>query len=228
MDLLKYKALKEERAKAAAMATKRLRAFCKNCRKSIKACYCAHIKPFSTGAKFVVLIHPKEHRKRVRVGTGRLTHLCIKNSELIEGIDFTNNEAVNRIIKDDSNWPMVLYPGPQAIDVSHEGAQKLEQAVPIGKNLVIFVIDGSWFCAKKMLRVSHNLQKLPQIKFSPPHESIYQFRRQPKAICFSSIESVHFMIDQLQESQRWRSDSGYDNLLAVFKVIIRQQLAHLC
>lgn len=162
------------------------------------------------------------------MGTGRLTHLCIKNSDLIEGVDFTHHEAVNAIVNDESNWPVVLYPGPAAIDITKDGARKLDAVVPLGKKLVVFVIDGSWFCAKKMLRVSLNLQTLPQLKFAPPHKSIYGFRRQPKAICFSSIESVHFVIKQLQDSSRWRSDAGFDNLLEVFKVIIRQQLSHLC
>lgn len=200
------------------------RAVCRKCRKAESTCYCSRLRPFAAGPRFVVLIHPKEHRKRV--GTGRLTHLAISNSELIEGVDFTQNERVNRILADPENWPLVLYPGQGALDITEGAAAKLEAAVPHGRKLVVFVIDGTWFCAKKMLRVSANLKKLPQLCFLPPHESRYQIRRQPGEICFSTVEAVHFVIDQLAQSRRWQSEPGYDNLLEVFQYMVGQQISH--
>ena len=40
-----------------------------------------------TRTKFVILMHPYEH-KRVKANTGRLTHLCLADSELHLGIGF--------------------------------------------------------------------------------------------------------------------------------------------
>lgn len=225
MDLKTYQANRASRLEALADARSQGRAICRRCRKSAGTCYCARIKPFATGARFVILIHPKEHRKRV--GSGRLTHLCISNSTLLEGVDFTRNATVNEILADPASFPVVLYPGPKAVDITEGAAEKLEALVPHGRELVVFIIDGSWFCAKKMLRVSANLKALPQIRFTPQSRSIYQIRRQPKAICFSSVEAVHSVIGWLNASRRWRSEPGHDNLLEVFRFMIDQQLAHV-
>lgn len=201
------------------------RPLCLTCRKSASTCYCSRIRAFDAAPEFVILIHPKENRKRV--GTGRLTHLCLSNSVLLSGVDFTRNEAVSRILADPGNWPVVLYPGPAAIDVSRGAAATFEELVPRGKKLVVFVLDGSWSCAKKMLRVSANLRQLPQIRFDPPHRSTYRIRRQPRDICFSTVEAVHFMIDQLGASERWKSGAGHENLLEVFRHLVERQLSHV-
>ncbi|MEW6058086.1 MAG: tRNA-uridine aminocarboxypropyltransferase [Bdellovibrionota bacterium] len=225
MNLNEYRLRKQRRAEVQAQAFKKMRLACLSCRKTLSTCFCSRVKPFESAVRFVILMHPKESRKRV--GTGRLTHLCITNSALFEGVDFTNHAAVNGILSEEQSFPVVLYPGPQALDISTEGAIKAEGFVPLGKQLVVFVIDGSWFCAKKMIRLSKNLGKLPQIKFLPPHESIYQIRKQPNAICFSTVEAVHFVIDQLRTSKRWQAQDEHSNLLECFKFMIKNQLSYV-
>jgi len=42
-------------------------------------------------------MHPKEYRKE-KNGTGIMTALQLENSEIIVGVDFTNNDRVNEII----------------------------------------------------------------------------------------------------------------------------------
>lgn len=200
-----------------------MRTICRRCRKALSTCYCAQLRPFTAAPRIVVLIHPKENRKRV--GTGRLTKLCIENSTLIEGINFTSDAAVNALITDEKNFCVVLYPGKNAVDVSKGAALKLDALVPTGKELVLFILDGNWFCAEKMLKISENLRALPQIKFTPPHPSIYAIRRQPEAFCFSTVETVHFIIDELGKNPRWRGEGGHGNLLEVFRYMINQQLA---
>lgn len=218
MDLKTYRAKQAVQKQIASLSTHR--ALCRKCRKASLTCYCKHIEPFTSKPQFVILIHPKENRKRV--GTGRMTHLCISNSVLIEGVNFTNNDTVNQIIQNPGNWPVVLYPGKDALDITKNARSKLEAFVPPNKKLVVIVIDGSWPCAKKMLKMSSNLQKLPQICFVPPHRSIYQIRRQPRDICFSTVEAVHLIIDQLGGKSQ-----EHENLLAVFRVMIAQQLDHV-
>lgn len=217
-----YLALRARRREAEAAALPRRRPICPTCHKAARTCYCQHIRPFATGPRFVLLIHPRESRRRV--GTGRLTHLCIRNSSLIEGIDFTRDPAVNALLADPANWPVVLYPGPDALDVGAGGAGRLESVVPPGRRLVVFVIDGSWATAKRMLRESANLRPLPQVRFTPPGRSIYQIRRQPDDACLSSLEAVHHLIGLLNASPRWRSEPGHDNLIDVFRHMIDQQL----
>lgn len=220
VDRAAYLARREQQGRR---AEPRVRTVCPVCRKAANTCYCAHIRSFNAGPTFVILIHPKENRKRV--GTGRLCHLCIRNSELIAGIDFSGDARVREILADPTKWPVVLYPGPNATDIGEAGGATLAASVPAGRQLVIFVIDGSWACARKMLRLSANLRALPQIRFNPPSRSIYQIRRQPKDLCLSSLEAMHFVIEYLNGTARWRSEPGHENLLEVFRLMIAQQLA---
>ena len=55
---------------------------------------CDMIIPADTGIKFVFLMHPKEayHQK---TGTGRLTNISLCDSEIIIGIDFSENARLN-------------------------------------------------------------------------------------------------------------------------------------
>ena len=59
-------------------------------------CWCGSIHPMATRTKIVILIHPKEWKEQ-RTGTGRLTHLCLADSELIMGVDFDTDERPCRI-----------------------------------------------------------------------------------------------------------------------------------
>jgi len=42
-------------------------------------------------------MHPKEYKKE-KNGTGHMTQLQLENSEIIVGVDFTNNKRVNEIL----------------------------------------------------------------------------------------------------------------------------------
>ena len=68
------------------------------CWRSWALCWCASITPMATRTKFVLLMHPKEFKEE-KAGTGRLTHLCLPNSELHMGKGFDGHEAVQALIK---------------------------------------------------------------------------------------------------------------------------------
>ena len=70
---------------------------CYRCFRPVKACLCKHITPIDTGIKFVFLMHPKE-AYRQRTGTGRLANISLIDSEIIVGIDFTDNARLNELI----------------------------------------------------------------------------------------------------------------------------------
>ena len=71
----------------------------------------------ATRTKFVILMHPYEF-KRIKANTGRLTHLCLADSELHIGDTFDQHEAVQALINDPKNHPVLLYPGRDALDLS--------------------------------------------------------------------------------------------------------------
>ncbi|MFA6047120.1 MAG: DTW domain-containing protein, partial [Phycisphaerales bacterium] len=72
-----------------------------------------------TRTQFVFLMHPKEF-KQEKAATGRLTHLCLAHSRIVCGIEFDRNEAVQELIRDPANFPVLLYPGRDAINLTPE------------------------------------------------------------------------------------------------------------
>ena len=71
----------------------------------------------TTRTRFVFLMHPKEF-KHEKAATGRLTHLCLSQSRIISGVGFDENEEVRELIEDPANFPVLLYPGREAVNLS--------------------------------------------------------------------------------------------------------------
>src|SRR3954468_17094202 len=80
-------------------------------------CWCPSIQPMETRTKFVFLMHPKEFKKE-KAATGRLTHLCLAESEIHMGIGFDQHESVQALINDPQNLPFLVYPGRDAVNLS--------------------------------------------------------------------------------------------------------------
>ena len=149
----------------------------------------------ATRTKVVFLMHPKEYKEQ-RTGTGRLTHLCLADSELIMGIGFDDHQRVQELIRDPGNLAMLLYPGLEA-RVLPDGLPATELG---GRRLVVFVLDGTWSCARKMLRVSPSLQRLPRLVFPPAAPSRFVIKQQPQVGCLSTLEATHELLLALERA----------------------------
>ena len=149
-----------------------------------------------TRTKFVILMHPYEH-KRVKANTGRLTHLCLRDSELHLGIGFDDHEAVQALINDPKNYPVLLYPGRDSRDLS-KGELRADELA--GRRLVVFLLDATWRLVRPMLRTSLSLQRLPRIMFSHAAPSRYIIKRQPEPGCLSTLEAAHELLVALDRS----------------------------
>ncbi|WP_374031430.1 tRNA-uridine aminocarboxypropyltransferase [Bdellovibrio bacteriovorus] len=221
MNLKQYQERKTQQQSGPAM-----RPLCYSCLQPGKACYCHAIQRFDPGISFVLLIHPIEVRRRI--ATGRMTSLCLDNSHLISGQDFSENSQVNALIKDPANHCVILYPGADSSDLSVMNQTARNSLVPDGKRLTVFVIDGTWATAKKMMRESRNLHALPKICFSPDKPSGFRVRKQPRELCYSTIEAVHQTIDLLGGALGLDlTRRPHDNLLDVFDLMVERQLLHL-
>jgi DTW domain-containing protein YfiP len=150
----------------------------------------------ATRTKFVFLMHPYEH-KRVKANTGRLTHLCLADSELHLGIGFDEHEAVQALINDPKNFCVLLYPSRDARDLSKG---ELHAADFAGRRLVVFLLDATWRLVRPMLRTSLTLQRLPRIMFSGAAPSRYRIKRQPEPGCLSTLEATHELLLALERS----------------------------
>ncbi len=160
-----------------------MRPTCVECRKPEEACLCSYIENISTQTRFVILMHPKEYKKE-KVGTGRVTHLSLKNSEIIVGVDFTEDKRVNELLL--SSNCFLLYPGRKSISLSSKDTRDYFDK----KDNTIFIIDGTWACAKKMMRKSVNLHNLTRISFDSNIKSKFDIKHQPESYCLSTMESV--------------------------------------
>jgi DTW domain-containing protein YfiP len=160
-------------------------------------CWCPSITPMATRTKFVFLMHPKEF-KQEKAGTGRLTHLCLAGSELHVGVGFDEHEAVQALLRDPANFPMLVYPGAQARNLSRGDLR----AADLGeRRLVVLLLDGTWAAARKMLKLSPTLQRLPRLMFTPTAPSRFVIKQQPQAGCLSTLEAAHELLLALERSE---------------------------
>lgn len=194
------------------------RATCYTCYRPVISCMCSYVKPIPTATKFVILMHPKEFKK-TKNGTGRLTHLSLPNSELYIDIDFSGHKAVNALIENENNLCYLLYPGKESLPLNTR---------PIGthaKQLVIFIIDSTWPCSVKMLRLSKNLQRLPKLSFTHSKSSRFQIKEQPKEFCLSTIESTLTVLELLNDHGMEKIDNGsLETFLDPFLSMVEYQL----
>jgi len=159
----------------------------------------------ATRTRFVFLMHPKEF-KQEKAGTGRLTHLCLPESELHMGVGFDDHAPVQTLIRDPRNYPVLLYPGREAVDLSAAGS--VDGDAPLTalrarletRRLVVFLLDATWALGRKMLRLSPSLQRLPRIMFTPSAPSRYVIKHQPHAGCLSTLEATHELLLVLERA----------------------------
>jgi DTW domain-containing protein YfiP len=152
-----------------------------------------------------------------------MAHLCITNSLLIEGVDFSANEQLNAMFRDRKIFPLVLYPRKASLNVSILSQEDRAAIVPADRELAIIVLDGTWKTARKMIRLSRNLQNLTYISFDPPRPSRYRLRRQPRAQYYSTLEAIHHIIDLFMAD---RQERPQDTLLDILDFAVEHQLRY--
>jgi len=151
---------------------------------------CKYITPIETNTKFIILMHPKEFQK-TKNGTGYLTHLSLPNSYIFKGIDFTNHQQINDIINNPNHNCFIMYPGENSIVFNNTNIQQEN------KTNVVFIIDSTWPCSKKILASSKNLHNLPRLSFTHTKSSQFKIKTQPKEYCLSTIESTLCILELL-------------------------------
>lgn len=184
-------------------------------------CICKHISPFKTKARFIILMHPKEYKKE-KNGTGHMTKLQLKNSEIIVGLDFTNNYRVNEILTKEKN-SFLLYPGKDNFNLSIRESSEINSFM--GTYPHIFILDGTWPCARKMLKLSKNLQNLKRVSFDNKIKSKFIIKQQPNSLCLSTIESVYTVLNLLKEGDLEQCETK--DFLIPFEKMIEHQLEYL-
>lgn len=193
---------------------------CYRCFRPKSNCLCPSIQEADTGITFVILMHPKEAFHQ-RTGTGRLTQLALKGSEILIGIDFTEHAHLNQLLADPSYYPVMLYP---ASDACTSDSPLLKAPIEQGKKLLVVVVDATWFLAAKMVRLSKNLQQLPKISFKRGYHSEFIFKKEPSEFCLSTIESCYYLVKELQEAGIAKP-CDVESMMRVFRKMVGHQIA---
>ncbi|WP_224243418.1 tRNA-uridine aminocarboxypropyltransferase [Hyalangium gracile] len=185
-----------------------MRPLCLRCRRPQATCYCARLPRLETRTRVVFLQHPRE--RRVAIGTARMAHLSLPNSELHLGVDFSGHSRLQALAADPGRVA-VLFPG--------QGAMTLEEAAARPPEALI-VVDGTWPLAKKVVKTNPLLASLPRIGFTPRRPSNYRIRAEPADHCVSTIEAVVEVLGALEGGDPTR----FDAMLRPFEFMVDTQL----
>jgi len=181
------------------------------------------VRPFTSWPTFAILIHPNEAKRNI--ATGRMAHLCLSNSELIQGFEFNHNARVNALLQNPEYYPVVLYPGGNSVNLTPLTVTERLNLFPANRQPLLLVIDGTWDTSRRMMRLSENLHSLPRVCFFPNKPSTFRVRKQPTDQCYSTLEAIHHVIDLLLPEQAAADHPmPHDNLLVVFNAMVEQQL----
>jgi DTW domain-containing protein YfiP len=185
------------------------RTVCFRCKRPTRVCYCAHLTSIETRTRVVFIQHPRE--EGVPIGTARIAHLCLPNSELHVGVDFRDSLALRRVLSDPERPAALLYPSDGAVDVF---------AHPPLSPITLVVVDGTWWQAKKLVRSNPDLARLPRYAFCAPTPSEYRIRREPDVAYVSTIEALVHVLGVIE-----RAPERFRPLLAPFRAMIDTQVA---
>ncbi|HXU83592.1 MAG TPA: tRNA-uridine aminocarboxypropyltransferase [Polyangia bacterium] len=179
---------------------------CARCSRPLTACFCAHLQVLPTRTRVLLLQHPRE--ERMAIGTARMAHLSLPNSVLRVGTDFAADAVVREALAQPQP-PWLLFPGAQAVDVS---------TLPDDRAITLVVVDGTWWQARKLLKLNPALAALPRVSFTPSQPSRYLIRRQPAEFCVSTIEALAQVLETLEPGR-----PSFAGILAPFHAMVAHQ-----
>jgi DTW domain-containing protein YfiP len=165
---------------------------CLRCRRPARACWCGHLRPVLSATRACILQHVRE--RKVAIGTARMAHLSLPNSELHLGVSFVDHPRVRELAA--APGTALLFPGEGAIDPA-----TLRGRVPA----TVIVVDGTWTQARKVVKQNPFLQALPRLAFTPERPSNYRIRAEPSVECVSTIEALVHLLGALEGApERYR------------------------
>jgi DTW domain-containing protein YfiP len=94
-----------------------------------------------------------------------------------------------------------------------------------GRQLVVFLLDATWACARKSLRDSPGLLNLPRLAISPRTRSRFIIKRQPHEWCLSTLEATHELLLALDAAglDEYRDQ---ERLIAAFEAMQNVQIEY--
>ena len=150
------------------------------------------------------------------MGTARILSLSLENSVTFIGEDFSDHDALNRLLNDHHYQHAILYPGESSLSVEQLSASSLNGSEE--QKLRIILLDGTWKKAFKMWQVSSNLQQLDTLHLPKDLKGNYRIRKAPSENSLSTVEAGYHLLSLLQPHRE------FDPLLTAFDRMIQFQI----
>jgi DTW domain-containing protein YfiP len=161
------------------------RELCLRCLRPRRACWCPHLRPVVSATRTCILQHVRE--RKTAIGTARMAHLSLPNSELHLGVSFRDHPRIRALAAEEGT--ALLFPGEGAVDPASVRSRPPK---------TVILVDGTWQQARKLLKENPFLLALPRIGLSPERPSNYRIRAEPSPECVSTIEAAVFLLGALE------------------------------
>ena len=189
--------------------------YCSQCGKSRKACICQWIVPLANEVELIILQHMSEENRPL--GTARILNLSLDHCTCLIGEDFSDTEALNVLLEDDTYQHFILYPSEQSLCLS-DLATVGEAA---DKKTRLILLDGTWKKAYKMWQLSTNLHSIPTVKLPEDLQGHYTIRKAPSNNSLSTVEAGFHALNLME------SGKDFTPLLTAFEKMIEFQIAQM-
>jgi DTW domain-containing protein YfiP len=185
-----------------------MRPTCLRCLRPTEFCYCSSLPSVATRTRVVILQHPRE--ARLAICTAWMAHLALPHSELHRGVRFGDHPRVRSLAA--LPGAALLFPGPGATAADAWAGDPPSH---------LFVLDGTWHQAERMLRDNPAIAALPRLSVPLPPASGYgDLRREPAEGLLSTIEALALALGALEgDAPRFAA------IAAAFRANVDRQLA---
>lgn len=183
-----------------------MRSSCRRCLRPTDFCVCAELPVIPSRTRVVLLQHPRE--ARLAICSAWLTRLALENCELHRGVAFEQHPAARAAAA--VPGAALLFPGEGSVP-----ATAWETPPPI-----LFVVDGTWPQAEKMLRASPTLAALPRVGIAGAASGYGGLRREPGPEHLSTAEAVALALGALEADPE-----RFAPLARAFRASVAKQLA---
>jgi DTW domain-containing protein YfiP len=194
------------------------RAFCYRCLKAANVCVCASIPQVDNTVPIIIFQHPRERNHPV--GTARFARLGLRRVS-IESAQGAGTRGITREV-DLPPHTALLFPSSDAVLLDAMDADERPKA--------LVVLDGTWSTAAKVFADNPWLHRLPRVALRPEAPGNYRIRKEPRAECLSTIESIVMALKILEPANdtsiRQEKLAQLDELLAAFSQMVDVQIEH--
>lgn len=197
---------------------------CVKCGRAEDSCYCHLIVSLNNcSVPVVILRHTDEIKKPL--GTARIANLSLTHCQVIDGVDFRDNDEFQSLFREtDAEKLVLLYPGVNATPLQPLGLDVLNNGGAgddMNSAFTLLVVDGTWRNTREILLCNPVLQSLPKVTLSFP-VSKYTVRKSPAAGCVSTIEALAYSLSHL-----YGGSKPFLRLLEAFDYMVDYQIKRM-